>query len=146
MKEGRKCIICGVEVPSDVGLDGHSDADVAAHALIDALFGALALPDIGAHFPDSDERYKNADSMELLREAVTEIREAGFEPVNADITVIAQRPRLGKYIPDMKRRLEEIMKMEPGTVNVKATTEEGMGFTGSGEGISAHAVVLVERT
>lgn len=145
MKEGRKCIICGVEVPSDTGPDGHSDADVAAHALIDALFGALALPDIGAHFPDSDERYKNADSMELLREAASEIRKMGFEPVNADITVIAQRPRLGKYIPDMKKRLEDVMKMASGTVNVKATTEEGMGFTGSGEGISAHAVVLVEK-
>ncbi len=142
---GRKCILCGVEVPSDVGLDGHSDADAAAHALIDALFGAAALPDIGSHFPDSDDAYKDADSLTLLRSAVDELRMNGYKPINADITIIAQRPRLQPYIPHMVRRLETAMGIAFGTVNVKATTEEGLGFTGSGEGIAAHAVVLIDN-
>ena len=145
MKRGRKCILCGVEIPSDFGPDGHSDADVAAHALTDALFGAAALPDIGAHFPDTDAEYKDADSMVLLRAAVDELRGMGYSLVNADITVIAQRPKLKPYIAAMKERLEAVMGMDFGTVNVKATTEEGMGFTGSGEGIAAHAVVLIEK-
>ena len=144
-KRGRKCILCGIEIPSDFGPDGHSDADVAAHALTDALFGAAALPDIGSHFPDTSIEYKNADSMVLLRAAVDELRSLGYSPVNADITIVAQQPRLGKYIPDMKQHLEKIMGMEQGSVNVKATTEEGMGFTGTGEGIAAHAVVLIEK-
>ena len=145
LKEGRPCILCGVEVPSPVGPDGHSDADVPAHALTDALFGALALPDIGAHFPDSDERYRGADSMLLLRAAADEVRSLGYEIENADITVIAQRPKLASYIPQMKARLESVLGLPAGTVGVKATTEEGLGFTGSGEGIAAHAVVLIKK-
>ncbi len=141
---GRKCILCGVEVQSDIGPDGHSDGDPGAHALIDALFGALALPDIGSHFPDSDSKYKSADSMELLCLAVDELRTYGYKPINADITIIAQRPRLQPYIQDMRHRLTSVMGMPAGTVNVKATTEEGMGFTGAGEGIAAHAVVLID--
>ena len=142
---GRKCILCGVEIPSDVGPAGHSDADVAAHALTDALFGALALPDIGAHFPDSDPQYKDIDSMALLQLAAAEMRSCGYEPVNADITIIAQRPKLAPHIPEMKCRLEAVMGLPPGSVNVKATTEEGMGFTGTGEGIAAHAVILAHK-
>ena len=145
LKEGRPCILCGILIPSPVGPDGHSDADVPAHALIDAVFGALCLPDIGAHFPDSDPAYKDADSMELLRLAGEEMRKNGYEIENADITIIAQRPKLAPYIGRMKTRLEEVLEAAPGSVNVKATTEEGMGFTGSGEGISAHAVVLLRE-
>jgi len=145
LKEGRRCVLCGVEVPSPVGPDGHSDADAPAHALIDALFGALALPDIGAHFPDSDERYRDADSMILLRAAAGEARSLGYEIENADITIIAQRPKLAPYIPQMRERLEEVLGLPAGTVGVKATTEEGLGFTGSGEGIAAHAVVLLRK-
>ncbi|MBR6259292.1 MAG: 2-C-methyl-D-erythritol 2,4-cyclodiphosphate synthase [Oscillospiraceae bacterium] len=145
LKEGRPCILCGILIPSPVGPDGHSDADVPAHALIDAVFGALCLPDIGAHFPDSDSAYKDADSMELLRLAGEEMRKNGYEIENADITLIAQRPKLAPYIGRMKIRLEEVLEASPGSVNVKATTEEGMGFTGSGEGIAAHAVVLLRE-
>ena len=145
LKEGRPCVLCGILIPSPVGPDGHSDADVPAHALIDAIFGALCLPDIGAHFPDSDPAYKGADSMELLRLAGEEMRKAGYELENADITIIAQKPKLAPYIERMKTRLEEVLESSPGTVNVKATTEEGMGFTGSCEGIAAHAVVLLRE-
>lgn len=144
LKKGRKCIICGVEIPSEEGLDGHSDADVAVHALMDALLGAASLPDIGVQFPDTDERYAGADSLGLLRRVMELISEKGYKINNADITIIAQRPKLSKYIPLMKKTLADTMIISPDDVNVKATTEEGLGFTGAGEGIAAHAVVLLD--
>jgi 2-C-methyl-D-erythritol 2,4-cyclodiphosphate synthase len=140
--EGRSLILGGVLVPFDKGLEGHSDADVAVHALIDALLGAAALGDIGMHFPDSDARYKGANSLDLLREVVKMLE--GYIICNVDITIIAQSPKLAPYIPLMREDLTWILGIDPAQVSVKATTEEHMGFTGSGEGISAHAVVLLE--
>ena len=142
-KEGRKCIFCGVEIPADFGPDGHSDADVAVHALMDALLGAVALGDIGRHFPDNDAKFKNADSMKLLDHVMKLVSEKGYRLGNADVTIIAQKPRLAVYIPQMVKNLAERMNVAEDRVNVKATTEEKMGFTGSGEGVAAHAVVLL---
>ena len=143
LKEGRPCILCGVTVPSDMGLDGHSDADVAVHALMDALLGAAALGDIGKHFPDTDERYKGADSMQLLQQVVEKIRNEGYAVGNADITILAQKPKLAAFIPEMKKKLAAALNVSERDVNVKATTEEGLGFTGRCLGIAAHAVVLL---
>ena len=140
---GRKLILCGVEIPFEKGLDGHSDADVATHALMDALLGAAALGDIGVHFPDTDPAYKGADSLELLRRVMELISD--YTLSNADLTILAQRPKLAPYIGQMVENLAQAMNVDPGQVNVKATTEEGLGFTGSGEGIAAHAVVLLEK-
>lgn len=145
-KEGRKCIFCGVEIPSDFGPDGHSDADVAVHALMDALLGALALGDIGRHFPDSDDAYKGADSMKLLDHVMELVNEKGYHVGNADITIIAQKPRLAAYIPEMVKSLAIRLNVSEDRVNVKATTEEKMGFTGSGEGVASHAVVLLVKS
>ena len=142
--EGRKLILGGVEVPYEKGLLGHSDADVLTHALMDALLGAAALGDIGKHFPDSDDRYLGADSLELLRQVVHMLEEKQYRIGNVDVTVIAQRPKLAAFIPEMKQRLAETMGIDPDRVNVKATTEEKLGFTGEGLGIAAHAVALIE--
>ncbi|MDR0936920.1 MAG: 2-C-methyl-D-erythritol 2,4-cyclodiphosphate synthase [Oscillospiraceae bacterium] len=139
---GRSLVLGGVVVPFDRGLEGHSDADVAVHALIDALLGAAALGDIGLLFPDSDARYKNADSLVLLREAFKRLE--GYTILNADITIIAQSPKLAPYIPQMRTRIAEALNAAIAQISVKATTEEHMGFTGSGEGIAAHAVCLLE--
>ena len=136
-------IIGGVEIPYEKGLLGHSDADVLTHALMDALLGAAALGDIGQHFPDSDPAYAGADSIELLRRVCALLREHGFAVGNADCTVLAQAPKLAPYIPTMRARLAEAMGLPLDRVSVKATTEEGLGFTGSGEGVAAHAVCLV---
>lgn len=145
--EGRRLVLCGVEIPWDGrGLLGHSDADVAAHALMDAILGAAALGDIGQLFPDTDPRYEGADSMALLRTVCARAAEAGYRLGNCDITILAQRPKLMPHIPAMRKRLAEVMGTETSRVSVKATTEEGLGFTGSGEGIAAHAVVLLEET
>ena len=144
-KEGRKCIFCGVEIPADFGPDGHSDADVAVHALMDALLGAVALGDIGRHFPDNDVKYKNADSMKLLDHVMELVSVKGYKLGNADITIIAQKPRLAAYIPDMVKNLAVRLGTTEDRVNVKATTEEKMGFTGSGEGVASHAVVLLVK-
>ena len=142
----RKLILCGVEIPWDGrGLLGHSDADVAAHALMDAILGAAALGDIGQMFPDDDPRYEGADSMELLRSVCARAAGAGFRLGNCDITILAQRPKLMPYIPAMRKRLAEVLRTQPERVSVKATTEEGLGFTGAQEGIAAHAVVLLEE-
>jgi 2-C-methyl-D-erythritol 2,4-cyclodiphosphate synthase len=141
----RKLILCGVEIPYEKGLLGHSDADVAVHALMDAMLGAAALGDIGRHFPDNDMRYKGIDSLLLLNIVNEKITEAGFRLGNADITIIAQRPKLSSYIAQMVEKTAEILKTDIKNINVKATTEEGLGFTGSGEGIAAHAVVLLEE-
>ncbi len=141
--EGRKLILGGVEIPYEKGLLGHSDADVLTHALMDALLGAAALGDIGGLFPDNDDAYLGADSIELLKKVMSLLREHGFAVVNADCTVIAQRPKLKPYIEDMRRALADAMGTETGSVSVKATTEEKLGFTGEGLGIAAHAVVLI---
>ena len=143
--EGRKLVLCGVEVPFELGLLGHSDADVALHALMDAMLGAAALGDIGRHFPDSDERYRGADSLELLREVARLLNEAGYRLVNADCTILAQRPKLMGHIPQMRQNIAAALGAELDAISVKATTEEGLGFTGDGSGIAAHAVVLIER-
>ena len=145
MKKGRRCILCGVEIPYEYGLDGHSDADVAIHALMDAILGAAALGDIGRYFPDSDDKYKGADSMLMLDNVIGKIEALGFRIGNADITIIAQRPKLSPYIEKMREKTATALKTDLSRVNVKATTEEGLGFTGEGLGIAAHAVVLLEE-
>ena len=142
---GRDLILCGVKIPYELGLDGHSDADVAIHALMDALLGAAALGDIGRHFPDNDDRYRGIDSMKLLDRVMELLENKGYAVSNADVTIIAQRPKLSPYIEIMGNRLAEGMKIKVDQVNVKATTEEGLGFTGEGKGIAAHAVVLIEN-
>ena len=144
LTEGRKLILGGVEIPWERGLLGHSDADVLTHAVMDALLGAAGLGDIGKHFPDSDPAYAGADSLKLLAHVVQLLRENGFSVGNVDATVLAQRPKLAGYIPRMRSNLAQVMGVEPERVNVKATTEEGLGFTGSGEGMAAHAVCLLE--
>ena len=141
--EGRKLILGGVEVPHTLGLLGHSDADVLTHAVMDALLGAAGLGDIGRHFPDSDPAYAGADSLALLDRVVSLLRARGWRAVNVDATILAQRPKLAPYIPRMRANLARVMGVSPDRVNVKATTEEGLGFTGSGEGMAAHAVALL---
>ena len=143
--EGRDLILCGVKVPHEKGLLGHSDADVALHALADALLGAAALGDIGRHFPDSDEKYKGISSMILLEEVVNKIEEKGFGIENVDVTIICQRPKLLNYIPQMRKNLEKVLKISEDCINVKATTTEKLGFEGRQEGISAMAVVLLNN-
>lgn len=143
--EGRALILGGVTVPFDWGLLGHSDADVLTHAVMDALLGAAALGDIGQLFPDSDAAYDGADSIALLERVTALLREHGWQVGNVDATVVAQAPRLAPYIPEMRRHLAEAMGLDVDCVSVKATTEERLGFTGSGEGMAAHAVALIER-
>ena len=143
--EGRKLILGGVEIPGEKGLLGHSDADVLTHALMDALLGAAALGDIGQLFPDSDERYEGADSVELLHTVGQVLKSAGYCVVNVDCTVIAQRPKLAPHIPLMREKLAAAMEVELDQVSVKATTEEGLGFSGEGLGIAAHAIALIEK-
>ena len=141
----RKLILCGVEVPYELGLLGHSDADVALHALSDALLGAAALVDIGKHFPDTDERFKGADSAKLLEHVVFLVQEKGWQVNNVDVTIIAQRPKMAPHIPTMRENIAKALGLEVDQVNVKATTEEGLGFTGRGKGIAARAVALIEE-
>ena len=143
--EGRKLILGGVEIPFEKGLDGHSDADVLVHAVMDALLGAAALGDIGKLFPDNDERYLGADSIGLLKTVRTVLEEHGWKLSNLDATVIAQRPKLAPYIDTMRKRIADALETDAENVSVKATTEERLGFTGSGERIAAHAVCLIER-
>lgn len=138
-------VLCGVEIPFDYGLSGHSDADVAVHALMDALLGALALGDIGLYFPDTAPEYEGISSILLLKRVMELVRGKGYRIGNADITVIAQRPRLAPYITEMRARVARAMDTGIENVSVKATTEEGLGFTGTGDGIAAHAVVLLEK-
>ena len=143
--EGRKCIICGVDIPYEKGLLGHSDADVALHALADALLGAAALGDIGRLFPDTDPQFEGADSRMLLRRVVSFIKEKGFTVGNADITIIAQRPKMLPYINQMIQNVALDLEVSESRVNIKATTTEKLGFEGRGEGISAMAVVLLNE-
>jgi len=142
----RPLVLGGVRVPHDAGLAGHSDADVLTHALIDALLGATALGDIGSHFPPDDEQYRDADSLELLRRTVALVGEAGFRVVNVDATVIAQTPKLAPHIGAMRQALARALGLEVTAVSVKATTANGVGTLGNGEGIAALAVVLVDST
>ena len=142
--EGRSLILGGVRIPFEKGLDGHSDADVLTHAVMDALLGAAAMGDIGKLFPDTDDRYLGADSVALLREVDRRLTEAGYRLGNLDVTVIAQRPKLAPYINQMRQNLAAALRTELQNISVKATTEEHLGFTGSGEGIAAHAVCLLE--
>ena len=142
--EGRKLILGGVDIPYEKGLLGHSDADVLLHAISDALLGAAALGDIGKHFPDTDMAFKDADSRNLLRQVVNLIEEKGYRVGNIDCTIIAQKPKLKNYIEIMRKNIASDCNVDVSCVNVKATTEEGLGFTGEGSGISAHAVCILE--
>ena len=141
----RDLILGGVQIPYELGLLGHSDADVLLHAVMDALLGAAALRDIGYHFPDTDMRYKGISSMELLGCVAEKIAEAGYKVGNIDVTLIAQKPKIKPYIPQMVENIASKLGIDPGRVNVKATTEEGLGFTGAGEGMACHAVCLLEE-
>ncbi len=143
--EDRDLILGGVKIPSEKGLLGHSDADVLLHAVSDALLGAAGLRDIGYHFPDTDPAYKGADSLGLLRQVGSKVTAKGYRVSNVDVTLIAQRPKVGKYIPQMVQNIAQTLGIDRDRVNVKATTEEGLGFTGNLEGISCHAVCLLEE-
>lgn len=143
--EGRPLILGGVTIPYERGLLGHSDADVLAHAVMDALLGAAALGDIGGMFPDSDERWRGADSLHLLEQVAARLAENGWEIGNVDATVLAQAPKLAPYIPEMRRRLANAMGIDAAQVSVKATTEEHLSFTGAGEGMACHAVALLGK-
>ena len=142
--EGRKRIIGGVDIPFEKGLLGHSDADVLLHAISDALLGAAALGDIGKHFPDTDERYKGADSLKLLEEVGRLLAEKGYTVGNVDATIVAQKPKMAPHIPVMRENIARVLHVDVDRINVKATTEEHLGFTGSGQGISAYAVAGIE--
>lgn len=143
--EGRKLILGGVDIPWEKGLLGHSDADVLVHAVMDALLGAAGLWDIGHAFPDNDPAYAGIDSMVLLARVRDMLTEKGYTVGNVDATILAQRPKLAGYIPQMRRNIAQVLEVEEDCINVKATTEEGLGFTGSGEGMAAHAVALLNR-
>ncbi len=144
LKEGRELIIGGVKIPHEKGLDGHSDADVLTHAIMDALLGAAAMGDIGQHFPDTDEKYKGADSIELLKHVEELLDEGGFIISNIDATIIAQAPKMRPYIDQMRENIAKALRIEMSQVGIKATTEEKLGFTGRKEGIAAQAVCLLE--
>lgn len=145
LTEGRPLILGGIHIPYEQGLLGHSDADVLAHAVMDALLGAAALGDIGGLFPDSDERWRGADSLRLLEQVTALLAENGWEIGNVDATVLAQAPKLAPYIPEMRQKLAAAMGVNASQVSVKATTEEHLGFTGAGEGMACHAVALLSR-
>jgi len=142
---GRPLFLGGIEIPYPLGLQGHSDADVLLHAICDALLGAIGEGDIGKHFPDTDSQYRDIRSTVLLKRVINKIKEKGFYLVNIDATLVAQKPKLSEFIPRMVRQIADVLEIEPGRVNVKATTTEGLGFAGRGEGIGAYAVALVEE-
>ena len=145
LAEGRDLILGGVKIPFELGLLGHSDADVLLHAVSDALLGAAGLRDIGYHFPDTDPQYKGADSLKLLEAVGEKVATAGYRISNIDVTLLAQRPKVGRLIPEMVQNIANALKLDASRVNVKATTEEGLGFTGAMEGIACHAVCLLEE-
>ena len=145
LSPGRRCIIGGVDIPHETGLEGHSDADVLTHAVMDALLGALALGDIGAHFPDTDARFAGADSIALLQQIAALMRARGWKLSNLDATVLAQAPRIAPYISAMRKNLARAIGCGEERISVKATTEEGLGFTGQKQGIAAHCVCLIEE-
>jgi 2-C-methyl-D-erythritol 2,4-cyclodiphosphate synthase len=142
---GRPLFLGGIEIPYLFGLQGHSDADVLVHAICDALLGAIGEGDIGKHFPDTDPQYRDIRSTVLLKRVIHKIKEKGFHLLNIDATLVAQRPKLSEFIPRMVKQIADVLEIEPERVNVKATTTEGLGFAGRGEGIGAYAVVLVEE-
>jgi len=142
---GRPLILGGIRIPYLLGLKGHSDADVLTHAICDALLGAVAEGDIGRHFPDTDPQYRDIKSLILLKKVLTRVRGKGFRPINVDATIVAEKPKLADTIPRMVKEVADVLEIETGRVNVKATTTEGLGFTGREEGIAAYAVVLVEE-
>jgi len=142
---GRPLILGGIQIPYLFGLKGHSDADVLIHAICDALLGAIAEGDIGRHFPDTDPKYRDIKSTLLLKKVLSKVREKGFHPINIDATIVAQKPKLSEYIPRMVKEIANVLEIEAESVNVKATTTEGLGFTGREEGIAAYAVALVEE-
>jgi 2-C-methyl-D-erythritol 2,4-cyclodiphosphate synthase len=142
---GRPLFLGGIEIPYLFGLQGHSDADVLLHAICDALLGAIGGGDIGKHFPDTDSQYRDIRSTVLLKRVISKIKEKGFHLLNIDATIVAQRPKLSEFIPRMVKQIADVLEIEPGRVNVKATTTEGLGFAGRGEGIGAYAVALVEE-
>lgn len=142
---GRPLILGGIQIPFLYGLKGHSDADVLIHAICDALLGAIAEGDIGRHFPDTDPQYREIQSTLLLKKVLTKVREKGFRPTNIDATIVTQKPKLSDRIPKMVEAIANVLEIQPERVNVKATTTEGLGFTGRGEGIAAYAVALVEE-
>lgn len=142
--EGRPLVLGGVAIPYERGLDGHSDADVLLHALMDALLGAAGLGDIGTHFPPSDPACKGADSLKLLAEVVALLKQEGYRPINVDMTLLAERPKIGPYVAAMRERISAVLGIVPGRVSIKATTNEGMGFVGRGEGMAALAVALIQ--
>lgn len=143
--EGRKCIIGGVDIPNELGLLGHSDADVLLHAISDAILGAAAMGDIGHLFPDTDDKWKGADSLKLLGEVVNQLDKNGYKIINIDSTILAQAPKMAPHIIDMRKNIAGACNIDFDCVSVKATTEEGLGFTGAKEGIAAHAVCLIEK-
>lgn len=143
--EGRKLILGGVEIPYEKGLFGHSDADVLIHAVMDALLGATALGDIGRHFPDNDSKFKDISSLMLLKKVYLLLKDNGYNTINIDATIIAQKPKLASYLYEMRKNISNELQTDINNVNIKATTEEGLGFTGSGEGIAAQAVCLLEK-
>jgi 2-C-methyl-D-erythritol 2,4-cyclodiphosphate synthase len=142
---GRPLFLGGIEIPYLLGLKGHSDADVLIHAICDALLGAIAEGDIGRHFPDMDPQYRNIRSTALLKEVLNKVKEKRFHLLNIDVTIVAQKPKLSDFMPRMVKQIAEVLEIEPERVNVKATTTEGLGFAGRGEGIAAYAVALVEE-
>lgn len=144
LAKGRKLILGGVEIPHKSGLLGHSDADVLLHAIIDALFGAAAMGDIGVHFPDTDERYQGISSLRLLKRAAVLLEEKGYRIGNVDAVIVAQAPKLAPYIEQMRKNIAETLSVDPDCISVKATTEEGLGFTGEGKGISCQAICMIE--
>ncbi len=144
LSEGRRLVLGGVEFEGQTGLAGHSDADVLTHALMDALLGAAGLGDIGQHFPDSDDRWRDASSIDLLADVVRKLRTGNYQVVNVDVTLVAERPRVADKTPEMRQRLAEVLGIQPESVSIKATTAEGLGALGRGEGIAAWAVTLLE--
>ena len=142
---GRPLFLGGIEIPYLFGLQGHSDADVLLHAICDSLLGAIGEGDIGKHFPDTDSQYRDIRSTVLLKRVINKIKEKGFHLLNIDATIVAQRPKLSEFIPRMVKQIADVLEIDPGRVNVKATTTEGLGFAGRGEGIGAYAVALVEE-
>jgi 2-C-methyl-D-erythritol 2,4-cyclodiphosphate synthase len=143
--ENRKLIMGGAVIPYERGLLGHSDADVLLHAIMDAILGAACLGDIGKHFPDTDEKYKGVSSLILLNFVGNLLRDNGYKITNIDATIVAEKPKMAPYIEEMRKNIYEVLNIEAGDINIKATTEEGLGFTGNGDGISAHAVCIIEK-
>ncbi len=144
-EEGRKLILAGIEIPYEKGLKGHSDADVVVHSIIDSILGALALGDIGSHFPDTDDKYKNINSIELLKETISIMKKNGFEIINTDTTIIIEKPKLRNYIDDMRKNLSKYLETDISNISIKAKTNEKMDDVGSGKGVITHSITLLKK-